>query len=234
MLGKRILLLIFLSMMIGLSATAQDNKDIRKILDGHEIHVRGGIDGNIINFVSIGIDENNNGLGDNLFVIFDRNYKIKNYYKGAITSSVSMIDYNKNYIVFRMTTENGDRGIVAYDVKKNLFMEFPVNYAWMYNLFVEGNYAFFSSEKGHPHLNCIDLKNNKLYSFEDIDCECAEYGIYKNKVYAVSPDNDSVYRFTGKGFEEAKGIDKNKIQIKYSGIADYVIEDGIIDRLLLR
>ena len=123
---------------------------------------------------------------------------------------------------------------MAYDIKKNSFDEYQVPYAWLYNIFLKDSIAFFSSEMGHPHLNYIDLKKKRFYQFEGIYCECAEFGVYKNKVYACSPNGDKVYRFTGKSFVEEKKVGKSEIQTRFPVIEDFKIDEGILDRLGLR
>ena len=231
---KSLVVFSFFIFMIASFVIAENGQDVSKLLDGHNVTVQGGMEGNSLNFISIGLDSDADGLGDIVMVFFDKNYQILNYYKGQRTSSVALIDYNDKFVVFRINTGKGDRGIVAYNIKKNKFDEYQIPYAWMYNLFIKDSLAFFSSEMGHPHLNYIDLKKKKMFSFEDIDCECAEFGVYKNKVYACSPTKDLVYRFTGKGFVKEEKIDKTKIQISNHVIDDFKIDEGILDRLGIR
>lgn len=143
------------------SCTESIFAQIDRELSGNELTIYGGLEGEEINFVLVGIN-GDSWSGKTLIIIFNDDYEILNYYKAKRNSSSLSLDITDKYMAFALSQTDTAKCIFVYDINRNIFTQYDTGYVWLWNIYIKDEELFFSSENAFPNLNVIDLKQKEL------------------------------------------------------------------------
>ena len=198
--------------------------------DGNELTIYGGLDGEEINFVLVGIN-GDSWSGKTLIIIFNDDYEILNYYKAKRTSSSLSLDITDKYMAFALSQTDTAKCIFVYDINRNIFTQYDTGYVWLWNIYIKDEELFFSSENAFPNLNVIDLKQKELYRFSDYQCNAVTFGQYNNSVYGGFPNQKILYKWNGNGFEKTSELTFKDLNSRALYIEDFPLSDDILLKL---
>lgn len=218
-----------------LSCKEKSNKLLKTIIENKEITVLGGLEEEENNFVLLGINVDNNKLGNVLLIIFNKKYEIINYTELFRHSSNLPIDYTEKYFAFYLRPrDNSKSHIIVYNIKEQNFENYEIGYPFLWNIYINDNNLFFSTYMANPNLNVINLQKKVFMPFSDFECGSVNFGNYNGTVYGGFEDDKYLYRWTGTNFEQTQEIKFEQLDIRNKCIEDFKIEENILVKLKLK
>lgn len=191
------------------------------------IQILGGTQNRCINFIDIALET---PLGDNVIIIFNKKFEVLNYYLGRMRKSWFPVSINDKYIAFGIGKKNeSGNWLIIYDIENNTFLEFNPGYHMIWNIYLFNDTLFFSSEKGNPHLNLIDLKTKEIKTFSNYYCPSCIFGEKENELYAYCKENNKLFKYDKGNFISDTSTNYDEINFVSKDISDFSIDESIIN-----
>ncbi len=207
------------------------NKDLKKIIASNDYNfaILGGTEGKKINFLVL---TNKKDTESTLLIVYDENYKIKNFIncKRTMGDYLSVFFTNDYLVIGRFRNEEtATRDLILYSRKNKSFKFIPVNYHLIWNLFIFEDNLFYASEMANPHLNVVNLETYEQNHFDDYYCPCSEFGTVNGVVYACY-ENKEYFVFKDGRFVKKEGFVPD-FKSEFHEVKDFEISKEIISKL---
>ena len=222
------ILLLCITIFSFISCKKENSEIIEYLKHNNYSYIRGGTDSDEYNFIVLGKEKE---LGDSIIIFFDKNYTIKNYLLFNCPNSYQPVVVSEKYIVlgFMRNISSGLKDFIIYNKKRNEISFAEASYPFIWNLFIDNDNLFYSSEMANPHLNVVKLQTGEQYHYDTFYCPYAEFGIENGTVYATN-DGIDFYVYQEGQFEKAT-VKLNSFNTKNYELKDFNINGDFLEKL---